>query len=66
MIVFLKHIGIEGPGTMGDFFKNVGFKIRIIDLEAGESFPSSLDDIKAVVVLGGPMNVYEEQKYYFL
>ena len=66
MIVFLKHLGIEGPGTMGDSFENAGFKIKIIDLGAGESLPSSLDDIEAVVALGGPMNVYEEKKYPFL
>ncbi|MDP8266860.1 MAG: type 1 glutamine amidotransferase [Candidatus Aceula meridiana] len=66
MIVFLKQIAIEGPGTMGDFFKNAGFKTRIIDLEAGESLPASLEDIESVVVLGGPMNVYEEQKHPFL
>lgn len=66
MILFLKHISIEGPGTMEEFFENAGFKTKIIDLEAGENFPPSLDGIKAIVVLGGPMNVYEEGKYPFL
>ena len=66
MILFIKHIDIEGPGILGNFFKRKGCKVRMIDLGAGDVLPSSLDDLQAVVVLGGPMNVYEEDKYPFL
>ncbi len=40
--------------------------MEIIDLSNGDVLPGSLDDIAAVVMLGGPMNVYEEEKYLFL
>ncbi len=66
MILIIKHIDIEGPGTFGDFLKNRGIPFKIVELGAGEDLPSSLDGIKAVVVLGGPMNVDEEDKYPFL
>lgn len=66
MFLIIKHIDIEGPGTFGDFLIKKGEPFRIVELGAGEKLPSSLDGIKAVVVLGGPMNVYEEDKYPFL
>lgn len=66
MILIIKHIDIEGPGTFGDFLMNKGEPFRIVELGAGEKLPSNLDGIHAVVVLGGPMNVYEEDKYPFL
>lgn len=66
MILIIKHIDIEGPGTFGDFLVKKGEPFRIVELGAGEKLPENLDGIKAVVVLGGPMNVYEEDKYPFL
>jgi len=66
MIIFVKHISIEGPGMLGDFFESMGYKTKEIDLERGERLPEELEGIRAVVVLGGPMNVYEEDKYMYL
>ena len=66
MILIIKHIDIEGPGTLGDFLEAKGEAFRIIELGAGEPLPTDLKGIKAVVVLGGPMNVDEENKYSFL
>lgn len=66
MILFIKHIDIEGPETLGRFFDQKGFEIGVINLDQGEAFPSSLKNLEAVISLGGPMNVYEEEKYPFL
>lgn len=66
MILFVKHIDIEGPGTLGDFLEAHGYATKTIDLGAGDRLPHSFRDIQAVVILGGPMNVYEEDKYPFL
>lgn len=66
MIVFLKHIAIEGPETFSRFFKRKGFDIKIIELQDGKPLPEDLSGIEAVISLGGPMNVYEEDKYSFL
>ncbi|MBF0386135.1 MAG: type 1 glutamine amidotransferase, partial [Candidatus Omnitrophica bacterium] len=66
MILFIKHISIEGPGTLGSFLKSEGFEINTTDLSQGERLPDSLDSLDAVISLGGPMNVYEEDKYLFL
>jgi GMP synthase-like glutamine amidotransferase len=65
-ILFVKHIDIEGPGTLGDFFKRYGYQEITVDLGAGDDLPEDIDRFDAVVVLGGPMNVDEEDKYPFL
>lgn len=66
MILFLKHIKIEGPETVYDFFVKKGFKTKTLELQQGDKLPKITKDIEAVVCLGGPMNVYEEAKYPFL
>ncbi|MDD5774203.1 MAG: type 1 glutamine amidotransferase [bacterium] len=65
MIAIIKHIGCEGPGTLGEFLKTAGLTAKIIELGKGEHLPPA-DECDAVVLLGGPMNVYEEDKYPFL
>lgn len=66
MILILKHIEIEGPETIGQFFTDEGFEIKVLDLHKGDSLPKTFDHVDAVISLGGPMNVYEEKKYPFL
>src|SRR3990167_5149044 len=66
MILFIKHIDIEGPETLQPVFESHGFQCQIIDLSLGDLLPEDFSDLEAVVVLGGPMNVYEEDKYPFL
>ena len=65
-VIIIKHIDIEGPGTIGDFLDCNDIPYREIDIFNGEPLPDSLSEISAVIVLGGPMNVYEEDKYPFL
>ncbi|MEK6545488.1 MAG: type 1 glutamine amidotransferase [Nitrospinota bacterium] len=64
-VLVLKHISIEGGGTIEDYLKSNGWKIDIRELQDGDSVPSKID-YDGVVILGGPMNVYEEDKYPFL
>lgn len=66
MILYLTHIDIEGPETLGDFFSRKGVPAKTLNLHNGDPLPENLDGITAVVCLGGPMNVYEEDKYAFL
>lgn len=66
MILYIKNIDIEGPGTLGDFLKGRGLGSKIIDCGKGEALPKTLDGVDALVVLGGPMNVYEEKEHPYL
>lgn len=65
-VLFIKHIDIEWPGTLTEFLEINDIQYRIVNLYDGETLPSHPESHKAIVILGGPMNVYEEDKYPFL
>ena len=65
-IIVVKHVEKEGPGLIEEAFSSYGFDLEVIELEKGQGLPSRLDEIAGVIVLGGPMNVYEEEAYPFL
>ncbi|MBI4962696.1 MAG: type 1 glutamine amidotransferase [Desulfomonile tiedjei] len=65
-ILVIMHVGSEGPGTLGTFFDSIGAEIYTARLYAGDKLPDGPDDVDAIVSMGGPMNVYEEEKYPFL
>lgn len=66
MILYLKHVDIEGPETLGDFFDHKGFESTILNIHEGDRLPDRLDGLEAVIGLGGPMNVDEEDLYAWL
>ncbi|MFA6320332.1 MAG: type 1 glutamine amidotransferase [Candidatus Omnitrophota bacterium] len=57
---------IEGAGTIERFFQNSKWQLAVLDFTAGGFPPDDLSDIKAIISMGGPMNVYEEADYPFL
>ncbi len=61
-VQIIKHIDIEGPGTIGNFLKDDGISDDVIDVFNEEPLPKSLSNTSAVIVLVGPMNVYEEEE----
>lgn len=56
----------RGPGLLGEYFQTLGWEILTVELYCGDSLPKTLDSAAGVVILGGPMNVYEEESYPFL
>ena len=64
-VLIVKHVGVEGPGSIGTHLQQQGIPYRILNLEANGPFPK-LDNLTHVILLGGPMNVYEEERYPFL
>lgn len=64
-VLIIKHIEIEGPGLIEDCLKEERIPYQILSLEPGIHLPE-LDDLRAIVILGGSMNVYEENRYPFL
>lgn len=66
MIVIIKHVDIEGPGSIEEFFSNTAWDLKTVNLNSGGLLPDEFDDIEAIISLGGPMNVYEVDKYPFL
>jgi GMP synthase (glutamine-hydrolysing) len=64
-VLIIKHVDIEGPGLIEHCLEQEKISYQILELKAGVHLPS-LDDFTHIVILGGPMNVYEEEHYPFL
>lgn len=64
-IQVFQHVPFEGPGTIAPFLEASGqHHIDIVHLYRGE-LPSK-DDSDLLVVMGGPMGVYDESEYSWL
>ncbi|MEW6214468.1 MAG: type 1 glutamine amidotransferase [Nitrospirota bacterium] len=61
-VLIIKNIITEGPGTIEDFLRKGNISFRIVELHSGE-VPPSLEDFDSLVIMGGPMAVYEMDKY---
>jgi len=64
-VLIIKHIDIEGPGLIEDYLKQRKIPFYILNLRPDIHLPK-LDGLTHIVILGGPMNVYEEDRYPFL
>lgn len=65
-ILILQHDESEGPGLFSTMAAQSEIAVEVCRLDEGEKIPRSLGDLAAVISLGGPMNVYEQDKYPFL
>lgn len=65
-MLIVMHVPSEGPGTLGSFLVSRNVDIRTVRLYEGESLPPDPSGLDAIVSMGGPMNVYEDEKYPFL
>lgn len=63
--LILKHVAHEGPGLLQDYLDQHGHSYQIVELEHGEPIPS-YQDFDVIALMGGPMNVYQEDDYPFL
>jgi GMP synthase (glutamine-hydrolysing) len=62
----LQHIGPEGPGLIADALTRAGIGIAVTRPDQGEPVPIRLDGAAGLLVMGGPMGVYEEARYPYL
>jgi GMP synthase-like glutamine amidotransferase len=65
MRVHYLHAPFEGPGNIAPWVHDMGYGLEGTNLWLGDALPR-LDDFDWLVVLGGPMNVYEEGKHPWL
>jgi GMP synthase (glutamine-hydrolysing) len=62
----LRNSQAEGLGLLANVLRDFGVHNRYIDLPRGEPPPRDLRDLGGLIVLGGPMEAYEQTKYPFL
>ncbi|HHL40834.1 MAG TPA: type 1 glutamine amidotransferase [Deltaproteobacteria bacterium] len=65
-VLIIQQVPHEGPGTLGRIMERAGIETELVKVCAGAKTPGRADRYSAVVVLGGPMGVYEEKRYPFL
>lgn len=64
-VLIVKHVEVEGPGLIENRLNERKIPYQILSLQSNAHFPK-LDGLTHIVLLGGPMNVYEEDRYPFL
>ncbi|MBF2098957.1 MAG: type 1 glutamine amidotransferase [Gloeomargaritaceae cyanobacterium C42_A2020_066] len=64
-ILVFQHLPVEHPGSLRDFLAEDGFSWDVVELDAGDPIPS-LAGYDALWVMGGPMDVWEEDSYPWL
>ena len=64
-IIVFQHDRLEHPGIFRKFFREDGFQLHTVEIDEGEPIPS-LDGFDLMVVMGGPQDVWEEDRYAWL
>jgi len=62
----LRHAQAEGIGLLGNALRERGIHHRALDIARGEPVPKDLRGVGGLIVLGGPMGAYEQDKHPFL
>jgi len=64
-VFIFQHVPTEGAGTMLTYLEANGLPYSTIELYKNAALPEP-GAVAAALVMGGPMNVYEEKRYPFL
>jgi GMP synthase-like glutamine amidotransferase len=57
-----QHLAVEHPGSLGPILDRAGVDIVTVELDEGDAVPD-LDPFDLLIVMGGPMDVWEEDRY---
>jgi GMP synthase-like glutamine amidotransferase len=60
-----QHVNVEHPGIFRDFWREAGIAWDTVELDAGEAIPP-LERYDVLVVMGGPMDVWQEAEHPWL
>ncbi len=61
----LQHVAFEGLGHIEQWIATQGHSLSLSRLYAGDALPA-VDDFDRLVIMGGPMNIYEDDRYPWL
>lgn len=64
-ITVLQHVDSEHPGSLRQFLAEDGHEMRAVNLHHGEALPP-LEEVEVLWVMGGPMNVWQEDQFPWL
>ncbi|MEO0963230.1 MAG: type 1 glutamine amidotransferase, partial [Pseudomonadota bacterium] len=61
-----QHIDVEHPGVFRDFWTRDGISWDAVELDEGQAIPDSFEEYDALVVMGGPMDVWQTESHPWL
>jgi GMP synthase-like glutamine amidotransferase len=61
----IQHVEFETLGTIVEWIEGRGHSLSTTHLYKNQSFPN-LDNFDLLIIMGGPMNIYEYEKYPWL
>jgi GMP synthase-like glutamine amidotransferase len=64
-ILVFQHLGVEHPGIFRDFWREAGHRVHVVALDEGAAIPD-LAGFDLLVVMGGPMDVWEVEAHPWL
>jgi hypothetical protein len=62
---YFQHVPFEGLGSIETWAEDAGFQISGTRFFRNDPLPD-VDDLEWLVIMGGPMNIYEESAYPWL
>ncbi|GBC77956.1 GMP synthase [glutamine-hydrolyzing] [bacterium HR08] len=65
-VVVLQHAACETLGTIAEALEDARLEAEMVRVFAGEPIPTHLDEAVGLILMGGPMGVYEQDRYPFL
>jgi GMP synthase (glutamine-hydrolysing) len=65
-LLVIQHVAHEILGTLNPLLKRANFRIRYVNFGRHPDAHPSLDGYHGLVVLGGPMSVYEDRRFTHL
>ena len=68
-VLIVKNVANEGPGTIEDYLKEKGIDYTVADFSGCDATEESIPDIRGythLVIMGGPMAIYESDGHPFI
>jgi GMP synthase (glutamine-hydrolysing) len=62
-VLVLQHADPESPGILAETLRERGFRLHVVRTYRDEPVPDSASGWSGLVVMGGPMGVYEEARF---
>lgn len=65
LLVF-EHHPLDNACRLGEILRDTGHKLETVRHHAGDTLPPDLDNVDGLVVMGGPMDLDEKEKYAWI
>lgn len=65
-VLVIQHVACETPGLIAEVLKSCGLELRFARPFKGERIPRRIGDYAGLLVMGGPIGVYEENDHPYL